>query len=321
MSLYFILGDDLYAREQQIQSLIQTHLEAEWRELNLERHKDPAQISSVVDGWLTPPMWGERRVIVAEVQGEILQELLEALATHLDADSGALPETPNVLMIAAPTLDKRRKAGKALAKLAEIFEFQEVKRWNALQVLGPWVQKQVRAAGKQIDAPALEYLVSASGADRYLLAQNLEKVLIYLDTQQRIGLAEVQQMVMPTETDIFLLLEYLAKRDLAAVFQQLQTLLLHEHPNKLMRTLSTSLQRLYRSRWYAQQGDSEQQIAKNLGMHPYVVKMDMQRWRSFSLTQLQQAMTLLLDLQTRTRSSRLKPELALEMWLGQMLKL
>lgn len=321
MSLYFVLGDDLYAREQQVQSLLKTHLEAEWRELNLEKHKDPPQIAGIVDGWLTPPMWGERRVVVAEVQGEILQDLLEALAAHLEPESGALPQTPNVLIIVAPTLDKRRKAGKALAKLAEVFDFQEVKRWNAFQVLGPWVQQQLRAVGKQIDPLALEYLVAASGADRYLLAQNVDKVLIYLDQQPRITLADVQQMVTPTETDIFLLMELLAKRDLGAVFQHLQTLLLREHPNKLMRTLSTSLQRLHRARWYAQQGESEQQIAKTLGLHPYVVKMDLQRWRSFSLSQLQSAMSLLLDLQTRTRTSRLKPELALEIWLGQMLRL
>jgi len=315
--LYLILGTDAYARQNKIHELTGQWLAPEWQDLNLERYDHSQSIATVLDGWLTPPFWGERRVIVAEVQGDVLQELLTELGKR--CAQGA-PDTENILIMSAEKVDKRRKGLKDLLKQIEVIEFSEVKRWNVQKELYPWVDQQLQAQGKRISRQALKELVEASGTDKFLLRQQLDKLLMYLGADPQIELEMVQKLVPRTESDIFLLLELLAARQPEAAYGHLQTLLLREHPSKIMAALGTSLVRLYRTRWSAHLGQNHQDIAQELGLNPYVVKMDLQRWGSYRLESLEKGLKRLLELQTRTHQSRLKPDLALEIWLGDMLQ-
>ncbi len=313
--LYFLLGTDLYARTEQLNKWLDTWLDPEWRELNLERYDGTQPVSAIIDGWLTPPFWGERRVILAELPSEPMQALLEELATMCKDKA---PTTDNCLVIQADSLDKRKKAAKELVKLAEVCDFQEIKRWNVQQDLYPWIEEQARRAGKRIARDAVAQLVNACGTDKFALRQALDKLLIYLGDDPQIELEAVQLLVSQTETDIFLLLELIAGRDREKAFAHLQTLLLKDHANKIMSTLATMMNRLFQARWHAAQGRNHQEIAQDLGMNAYVVKMDLQRWKQYRLEQIETGLRRLLELQTRTRSSRLSPELALELWLGEM---
>lgn len=315
-ALCFLLGSDSFARNEQLKTWVDAWLEPEWQELNLEKLDGSQPVSAVIDGWLTPPFWGERRVVVAEFQGEALQTLLEELAT-LCRDK--LPETDNRLVIHAESIDKRRKDAKELLKRAKVCEFQEVKRWNVEKELYPWIEEQVRRSGKRITRAAMEALVNACGSDKFALRQALDKLLIYLGDAVQIEVEPVQLLVSQTETDIFLLLELLASRNRDKAFSHLHTLLLKDHASKILSTLATMINRLFQARWLASLGETPQEIAQKLGQNPYVIKMDLQRWKNYRLEQLEAGLNRLLELQTRTRSSRLDPELALELWIGEMI--
>lgn len=313
--LYFLLGTDAYARSEQLKKWLDDWLDPEWRELNFEKLDASAPPSAVIDGWLTPPFWGDRRVILAEHQGEALNALLEELAAVC---KDKVPDTANCLVIQAESVDKRKAAAKSLTKLGTVLDFQEVKRWNVEQDLYPWVEEQARQSGKRIARDAVAALVGACGTDKFALRQALDKLLLYLGEASQIEAEAVRLLVSQTETDIFLLLELIAARKREQAFAHLQTLLLKDHANKILSTLGTMMNRLFQARWLAAQGSNHQEIASALGQNPYVIKMDLQRWKAYKLEQLETGLLRLLELQTRTRSSRLTPELALELWLGEL---
>lgn len=316
--LCLLIGPDEFARQEALQALTQQVLEPEWAEFNLEKFDAAHPVSAVLDGWLTPPLWGERRLLVAELSGDPLASLLEALANVCNA---RLPDTPNLLVISAPSIDKRRKESKALLKLASLQEFQEIKPWTALKVLQPWLEDQARQRGKRIDRLASEYLIAACGTDKYLLQQQLEKVVTYLGSEPQITREVLEKLVPATESDIFALLEILAKRQTAELFQHFHNLMLREPAPKIMSTLATLIIRLFKARWYREKGFSYQDIAAQLKQHPFVVEKDLKRWSHLGARQLETGMNRLLELQTQSRSSRLTPELALEIWLREMLAL
>lgn len=314
---YFLLGGDLYARQEQLTKWLDKWLEPEWRELNLERFDGSQPASATLDAWLTPPFWGERRVVLAEGGSEALQSLLEALAA-LCAEK--LPDTQNILVIHSESLDKRKKAIKELLKLAEVCEFQEIKRWNVQQELYPWIEEQVRRSGKRITRTAIDLLVQACGSDKFALRQALDKLLIYLGEQNQIEAEAVSLLVSHKDSDIFLWLETIASQDQDKAFAHLQTLLQKDNASKILSTLATLFNRVFQARWLAAQQTPQPEIAQLLGLNPYVLKKDLERWRSHPLERLEAGMHELLELQTRTRSSRLEPELALEIWLGNLLQ-
>ena len=317
--LFLITGPDVYGREEALKKQVDQYLEPEFADFNFEKYDLPQETGPVFDAWITPPFWGSRRVIHAHLNAEGLAELATTIQDHLSADFA--PD--NVLLISSDGLDKRRKATKALLKVATHIQCEEIKRWNAHKILGPWIKDTLQAQGWQITPNALDYLIDACGTDKHLLASALDKVLLYLDTpdatDKRVTLEPLRKLVVQTESDIFLWLEIISQQDHRGAFEHFHTLLLRENPNKILSTLGTSLTRLHRTLFYQSQGRNQAEIAKLLGMNPYVVKMDLQRWQRFSLTKITQSMQYLLDLQVRSRSSRLRPELALEMWLGDIL--
>lgn len=315
-SLYFVLGDDHFAQREFVEKLTQKALAEEWREINTERLNNEHPVSAVLDAWLTPVFWGDRRVVVAERSGDELLQLITHLGEHY---ADALPETPNILLVLADKLDRRKKGLKKLLQQAQIEEFAEIKRWNIEKELFPWIEAQLKQQGKRMTRTAMAYLVTACGTDKYTLLHNLDKILLYLDTGELIEQELVQKLVPASDADIFQLLDHVADRQAEACFSQLNQLLLREPANKVMYTLGSSINSLFQARQASQLGKSHQEIGKALGQHPFVVKKNLERWRRYSLRELHQGLQRLLDLQTRTRQSRLKPELALEMWLGDML--
>lgn len=317
--LFLVTGTDSYGRDAAIKKLVSQYLEPEFADFNFEKYDPPPDVATLFDAWATPPFWGSRRVIHAHVNSETLIALAEALNPHLEAHF----DTDNILIVSSESLDKRRKALKTLLGFAEHTHCEEIKRWNAHKLLGPWVQDHLKTQGWRIQPDALEYLIDACGTDKHLLESALDKVLTYLDTPgltpKIISLAPVRELVVQTESDIFLWLEIIARRDHQNAFSHFHALLLRENPNKILSTLGTSLARLHRTLFYQSQGKNQAEIAKTLGLNPYVVKMDLQRWQRFSLRRMEHSLNYLLALQVRSRSSRLRPELALEMWLGDIL--
>ncbi|MGV3526345.1 MAG: DNA polymerase III subunit delta [Candidatus Sericytochromatia bacterium] len=320
-TLVLLAGSDAYARQQEIQRLVDKALEPEWRELNLERLDGSQPVSAVLDGWLTAPFWGSCRVIIAEFQGEPLQTLLDELVLLC---ANGLPGTDNLLILVGDSFDKRRKNVKTLLQYALIKEFQEIKSWNVEKELYPWIEEQVRHSGKRITREAVSYLAQACGTDKYALRQALDKVLVYLGDAPLIERGPLELLVVSTETNIFHLLDLLAARQHTAVFVHLQALLQREPAPKVLSTVATQLVKLFRARWLQQQGQPLAEIAQELGQKPFALEQTLKRWRHYSLNDLEQGLQELLQLQTRTRSARAErvtPEMALELWLGQMLRL
>ena len=316
--LFIVTGNDYFARQECIKGIVAAKLSPEWIELNLEKFDGSQGISAILDGWLTPPFWGERRVLLAELQSEETNALLLALSEQI---AKSPPQTDNVLILATDKIDKRLKANKSVLKLASLSEFAEIKSWNVQKELRPWIEQRVRSEGKHISRGAVDLLISDCGSNKFILQQSIEKILVYLGADPEINEGIVKKLVMQTESDIFLLLDLLAERKAGEAYIQLQTLLLSDAPEKVIATLGTMITKSYRVRWYQHLGHSSDEIAQQVKLHPYVVKMDLKRWAAFTLEHLESAMNYLLELQTRTRRSRLKSGLALELWLGEFLKM
>lgn len=316
--LFVVTGNDLFARQERIKALVDEYLETEWREFNLEKFDGSQGTAAILDGWLTPPFWGNRRVLLAELQLEDANGLLSAIHDWLQQEHG---QPDNVLILSTEKIDRRLKANKAVLQEASHAEYAEVLRWKIQEELYPWIEKRVRQEGKKIQRRALELLVGDCGSDKYLLQQTLEKLLVYLGEELEITEEIVRSLVTQTESDIFLLLDLLARRQSGPAYQQLQTLLLREPPEKILSTLGTLLTRSYRTRWYQHLGYRPEEIASSQKMKPTVVKMDLKRWSAYSLPELETGLNRLLELQVRTRRSRLKAELALEIWLGDFLRM
>jgi DNA polymerase-3 subunit delta len=318
--IFLLTGEDEWQRGRYLHGLVEKQLDPEWRDFNLERFNgDETEPARILESWLTPPFWGECRLLQVEFlrSPEALNTLMGVLGDYTDKHA---PESPNYLVMLSESVDKRRKETKSLIKKIQHHDFQAIKSWNIEKELHPWIEEELRKAGKRISRPALQYLARALGTDKFALQQSIEKLLTFLGSETMLEESHVRALVTPTEADVFGLLECLAQRREAQALQDLHQQLLHESPEGILASLAANLRSLYRAKYLQTQKWGQEEIAKELGQHSFRLKKNLELWQGYSLKEIDGGLRRLLDLQTRMRQGlRLNPAMALELWLHEVI--
>ena len=89
--------------------------------------------------------------------------------------SKGLPPTAHLLWVAGKA-DGRLKLVKAIAAAGVVREFGEAKPWQVQEQLGPWVQELCHAQRRRIEPQAVQALLEATGADRWKIQREVEKL-------------------------------------------------------------------------------------------------------------------------------------------------
>lgn len=315
--IWLLTGNDSYSRQEQLQHLLTQYVDPDWRDFTLERlDGDLVNAGTVVDAWLTPPFYGDRRVVVVEYVrtadglSDVMQQVNQTLqqSTHPPA---------NILILVADSLDRRRKETKAFLQWATHKEYLQTKSWNVEKELFPWIEEVLRQQKRRISRPAMERLVLAAGIDKNVLKQALDKLLVYLDERTLIEEKDVLLLIQPTEADVFGMLESLAKQQYGDAVNHLQQLLLREPAQKVIATLATVLRQLWRSKALLAQKHSVQDIATLLNQNLYVLKKNLALWEHYSAPVLEKRLQRLMEFDAQSKSTSLNAQLALELWLRE----
>ncbi len=175
------------------------------------------------------PMLGDRRLVVV-LRAERFLKPARARAAAEDtesdggdgaeesgdpgvADIGPLedyvdsPAPFSTVVFVAAAIDKTRRLTKRLLDKALHVEFEGLggkdarERRDARQDAGAQVRAELEAAGKSIDAPALQMLLDRSGSDISKLRGDIERLLLYVGPETKISRGDVEEVVT-AETDV-----------------------------------------------------------------------------------------------------------------------
>jgi DNA polymerase III subunit delta len=249
-----------------------------------------------------------------------------------------LPEW-SFLLLTAIQVDRRTRLFKQLegrgAVLHVAFERDrsgKISRDSLMQ----FIVQRLRQAGKNLDAPAREMILSRAGGDLRGLQQELEKLMLFVGDRSTIRVEDVDLMVADRgEGWIFDLTRALGERDAPSALGQLARLIAQgEHPLKILGTVASELRRLLAARqllagdlaklW--RRGLSYSQFQQTVlrqgdsplgGRNPFADYMCLQRAERFSLAELSSFMQGLFEADLRLKSSA-EPRIVLEQFFLEM---
>jgi DNA polymerase-3 subunit delta len=247
-----------------------------------------------------------RLVIVHDMAAN--KQAWEALANYAEADN---PST--TVVIIEPSPDKRTKTYKALTKFATVKEFGELSEHD----LATWLQKSAQEMGNSLSGEAAAYLVGRVGTNQWLLWQELQKLSNATET---ITKAHIDNLTEPNpQASVFELLDAVLGHKTATVKELLGPIAATEDPYKFLGLLIAQVHALAIVK-YAD-GRSADTIAKEAGLHPFVVRKTQGLARTVSQAMLMHIVEAVALCDAQLKSTGAEPWLLIEQCLHKLIAL
>jgi DNA polymerase-3 subunit delta len=264
------------------------------------------------------PFLAERRLVV-------VTNPLGTLKSNKDRDrfkeilASSPPTTALVIQNSKPLVDARgRRSGKThwLEKWAQTQGGKVFLREFALPK-GPqmanWIRSQAKERGGEFSHPAAALLGTYIGDDPRLAAQEIEKLLAYVNYQRPVEPDDVEYLVAYAgETSIFDMVDALGTRNGREAQRLLHRLLEQDEPLRLFGMVVRQFRLLLLTRELLDAGYRDTDIATAIKSPPFVVRKLMGQVRNFSLPQLEAIYHRLLDIDEAIKTGQTEGDVALD---------
>lgn len=245
----------------------------------------------------------ERLVILRDASKN--KALWEALGDWAERVSDEI-----TLVILEPSPDKRTRTYKQLQKHGKAHDFPELNEHE----LAKWAVASAQAEGATLDARTAAYLVRQVGTNQWLLSSELQKLIA---AGPEINTTQIDRLVEPTpQSSAFELLDAVLQGQQAKAAELLARLKASEDPYKLYGLLVSQIQTL--AVVATATGKAPEAIAKEAGIHPFVVKKMQPLARKLHYTQLQKVIAAVALADTQMKSTGVEPWVLLEQCLGKV---
>lgn len=187
--------------------------------------------------------------------------------------------------------------------------------------LGKWIHSEVQTRGGQIDAQVVDFIVLNAEDDSWYINSLLDQLIGY--AEGKIILVEHVKVFLKEAVDdnIFNLVDALVAKNSQKVFAMIEeqyrkgedaqyifAMILRQY--KILLQLSDILSRGSRER--------DEVLAKQLGLHPFVLKKSWPLVQKYSLPELKNIYRELLDIDMKTKTGQGDQQMLLDFFVGKL---
>ncbi|MDU4602390.1 MAG: DNA polymerase III subunit delta, partial [Staphylococcus warneri] len=210
-------------------------------------------------------------------------------------------------------LDERKKLTKALKKNGQLKKVEQMSE----EEIKKWIQSKLNENYKDIKQDALNLFIELTGVNFNIVSQELDKLMLFLGDRPTINKDDVHQIINRSlEQNVFLLTEYIQKRQKNKAIQLVKDLInMKEEPIKLLALITSNYRLYYQCKILNQKGYSGQQIAKTVNVHPYRVKLALGQVRHYQLEDLLNIINSCAETDYKLKSSYMDKHLILELFI------
>lgn len=189
------------------------------------------------------------------------------------------------------------------------------------QALIRWIQEQAQAIGGEFDPQAAGLLASYLDDNPRLAAQEIEKLVIYVNFERPVTGEDVQNLTADIrQGDVFAMVDAVGQGDGKTASRMLHRLLDENDPLRLFGMIVRQFRLLIRVREALNDDPSSghEKIARRLGEHPYPIKKIIPQARQFNLAQLKQIYSQLTEVDHAIKTGKLTSDLALDLLIAAL---
>ena len=305
--IYLLYGEEAYLKKQYKDKLTKAIL-PDGDTVNYAYYEgkgiNPAELIDLAE---TMPFFAERRLIVIENSG-FFKSATPELADYMKN----MPDTVCFLFV-ENEVDKRGKMYKAAKDKGRIVEMGRQDEKTLLY----WIASNVKREGRQIKESTARYLVSKTGTDMENLEKEMEKLFSYTLGRNEITVQDIDDICTTQITNkIFEMVEAVAvKQQKKALDYYYDLLALKEPPMRILYLLARQFKLLLEVKDLCGKGYEKSQIAKTVGLHPFVAGKYIQQCRTFSREELRSIMEEAVNAEEMVKTGRLNDVRSVELFI------
>ena len=309
---YFLYGAERFYQVEIIKAIKRQLITDDNCDFNLETFDAN---SSSLNQWIgsvkTLSFLGGTKLVIVRNLHEVFskQKDLEELNLQALIDYAKTPLAEACLVITADKVDRRLKLIKTLTELKSAVCCEAPKKDAEKRRLWPWIQARAKESGYSISKNAAESLVNRVGGRPGILAQELEKLLVYAGKNKSISESDIMEVIGETKQKIWDLNDALMGKQTERALKLLQNQLDNGvAPEQILGAISKQLRTVWEVKNYREQGHPANQIAKKMGAHPYTVQKALEHTQKFSVQQLRRCHAELVQADRSLKSTSHREE-------------
>lgn len=290
--LYLVAGEEKYLAEKFIKALTGKLL-PDNNQSAINKLDDSASINDIIEACSTVPFFSEKNIIYVH-NGNLFKEKKSKSAQKQEEQFlqllASIPDFTTLILEIDEKPDKRRKLYKSIDKYGTVVEADPLRAYN----ISEWLRAKFKAINKQPDAEAYEYLLSTINVMQKIslgfLDKELDKLSLYTD---RINIKKddlIKVLSGLPEISIFALAEAVGNKDIKkSLFLLEEQQKAGVHPISILAILARHIRQLWKIKAYLDKGMQSRDIAKAMGLVPFIAEKLIKQARHFDLKVLHQA--------------------------------
>jgi DNA polymerase-3 subunit delta len=311
---YLFWGEEDYLIEEIVKQIITKAIAPEAVDFNLDtfygNEVDGARVLQAASAY---PFLGERRVVIVKELQKMSQTDIEVINRYLTKPSPA-----TCLILVAAKLNFTFKANKELKKNCVSIEFKEL---YERQIPG-WIKQFLESKKIEIVDDAVRLLHENVGNSLRAIENELGKVILNLGGRKRIESDDVRQVVgLSRGYSVFDLSNLVGQKKLGAALSIISRMIESgESPIGILAMITRQFSVLLKLKFALKKGTAPVQLASVAGVPGIFIHDYLAQAKNYTVLELQQAFTYLLEADVQLKSSGQKPRLILELLVYNLVR-
>lgn len=268
MNTYLIYGNDYGLIKREIDKITNGITDVVKYDLSA------SNVSEVIEEASCMSLFGDKKVVIGENAlfltgtNTSVNHDIDYLTSYVNAENH---DNIVILTVVQDKLDERKKIVKLLKKNVTVIHKETIDEKD----LPKFVIKEFLNNGYKIDYKTASYFVDYVGKNVDILLSEINKMIIYKDTDKEIFIEDILNISSKGFNDnVFDLSDAIMKKDFKKIFSCYNDLMiLKEEPIKIIALLASQFTLVYQSKLLSKEGFMSKDIASTLKVHPYRVKL------------------------------------------------
>lgn len=308
--IFLLYGLEKYLIDKEISKILQSN---NIDKINISNYDlENSSFRNIIDDAQTISMFGDKKAIIVDnsyiFTGKNLKSE-EDPEIFLEYFKNINPDTIIIFNVLYEKLDERKKIVKEIKKTASLKCFNKNENLNSIikEMFDDY----------NISFTNINLLIDRVGDNLEIIAQEIDKIKSYKNEDKNITQEDIINLTTKNiDIDIFSFIDMIINKNKEKALETYDEMIKNgEEPIKILVILANQFRIMYQAKELYKQGYSGNDIATSLGIHPYRIKLALEKVRLYDSKKLLDYISKLADLDYSIKVGDLEADLGLELFI------